>query len=739
MTSATTKTTANELSFTMRTDELLHGNKLDIYRRTDRLFAYLMFLQWIAGICAAIWISPRTWVGSYSETHIHVWAAIFLGGVISFFPISLALLRPGSTLTRHAVAIGQMLMSALLIHLSGGRIETHFHVFGSLAFLACYRDWRVLFSATAVIATDHLARGMFYPQSVFGVLTESPWRVIEHAAWVIFEDIFLIITITQSLAEMKSTARQRADLEAANSVSRRLASEAKAANQAKSEFLANMSHELRTPMNSIIGFTNRLLKKLGPELEERHLDALQTVDRNAKHLLGLINDILDISKIEAGRIELKRSRFDLVAAIRDVAGQAGVLTDDQPIELRLDLPLDPVLVDADRVKIGQVATNLVSNAIKFTDEGTVTIRINQIADEQLGPAVQLSVHDTGPGIQDDDLKRLFNKFTQLDATSARPGSGTGLGLYISSEFVKMHGGRIDVESQFGHGSTFTVTLPRADAPTGDEDHSAEPTDTEPGHAFESVATGTEAITVLCVDDEPDALKFLQLTFEDAGYDVLKADGYDAAVSLAQSHKPDLICLDIMMPGKDGYDVLRTLKSDPALADVPVVVVSAASDETKALDLGACCFLSKPLDAEELISTLNQLLSKRVENLLIIEDDVDTAKFLASTFEDHDIRVRTANNGQEGLIEIAKELPSAIILDLEMPVMDGFAFLEYRKRQSGWKDIPVVVFTSKDLTVNEVNRLNRHCDAFLVKGRDDTQQVIQFVLQTVSPARELVAN
>src|ERR1041385_2484534 len=192
----------NADAVTARTTKLFEESQHNIHRRADRLFAKLMAVQWLAGIAAALWISPKTWIGASGQTHWHVWAAIFLGGAISAFPILLAWKQPGRVLTRHVVAVAQMLTSALLIHLTGGRIETHFHVFGSLAFLAFYRDWRVLLSATVVVALDHLLRGIFLPQSVFGVLTPSSWRWLEHAGWVIFEDVFLFISIREGLQDM---------------------------------------------------------------------------------------------------------------------------------------------------------------------------------------------------------------------------------------------------------------------------------------------------------------------------------------------------------------------------------------------------------------------------------------------------------------------------------------------------------------------------------------------------------
>ena len=199
-----------------RADALFQAAEDKIYVRTDRLFARLMIFQWLAGIVAAVWISPQTWIGATSYVHWHVWAAIILGGAITGFPVFLVWKHPGQVMTRHAIAVGQMIFSGLLIHLTGGRIETHFHIFGSLAFLAFYRDWRVLITATLVTALDHFFRGTFWPQSVFGVLAAGPWRWVEHAGWVVFEDIFLIISIRQSLDEMRGLAERQASLEAVN-------------------------------------------------------------------------------------------------------------------------------------------------------------------------------------------------------------------------------------------------------------------------------------------------------------------------------------------------------------------------------------------------------------------------------------------------------------------------------------------------------------------------------------------
>lgn len=437
-------------------------------RMTNQLFFGLFVLQWVAGVLLACWRTPLAWEGSQASIHFHVWLAVVFGGVVAGFPLVLISRCPDTAMTRHAIAVAQMLAGALLIDLTGGRIETHFHIFGSLAFLAFYRDPWVLVTATAVVLTDHVGRGILAPLSIYGTTDIGMWRTAEHAFWVIFEDIFLWIACLQSRRQLLGLAQQQSELEQTNekieSAVAMRTKELTAARDAalestrlKGQFMANVSHEIRTPMNGILGTTELLLLT---ELSEEQSEYVTTVQRSAESLLTLINEILDFSKLEAGRLQVRSQSFDLPELLESAFLALAPLAEAKGLRARCGIHGNvPERVIGDALRLRQILNNLIGNAVKFTDRGGIDVRLFVAAEGSAETRVRFEVADTGPGIPAALAPQLFEAFVQGDGTTTRRHEGTGLGLAIVRELCRLMGGEVGFHGRESGGTVFWLELP----------------------------------------------------------------------------------------------------------------------------------------------------------------------------------------------------------------------------------------------------------------------------------------
>lgn len=460
-----------------------------IYTQTDRAFAALMPLQWVGAIAIAYIVSPLTWAGSTSQIHFHVWLSVFLGGAITLGPVFMIWTHPGKAITRHVVAAGQVLMSALLIHLTGGRIETHFHVFGSLAFLSCYRDWRVLITSSAIVAIDHLLRGLYWPQSVFGVLSASSWRWVEHAAWVIFEGFFLIRVCWQGVKEMWLIAERQAQLENINEALgkktaeltnsndllkqqmverqraewklKRSTEQLKRSNNELQDFASVASHDLQEPLRKVQVFGDRLKTKCIESLGPDGRDYLERMQGAATRMQTLIDDLLSYSRVTSKAqpfvaVDLRKVAAEVVSDLEVRIEQVGG---------RVEIGALPML-QADPLQMRQLLQNLVGNALKFhrKDAPPAISIFAEVLDRQTGEGAQeeteacrLFVKDNGIGFDEKYTDRIFKVFERLHGREEY--EGTGMGLAICRKIAERHGGTVTAKSVLGEGTVFIVTLP----------------------------------------------------------------------------------------------------------------------------------------------------------------------------------------------------------------------------------------------------------------------------------------
>lgn len=492
-------------------------------------------------------------------------------------------------------------------------------------------------------------------------------------------------------------------------------SDAESASEAKSRFLASMSHELRTPLNAIIGYSEMLIEEARDQQDDELVPDLEKIASAGRHLLSLINDILDLSKIEANKMEVFLETFDVAELLSDVKATVAPLMAKNRNEFVQDLQGDLGKMHSDQTKLRQNLFNLLSNAAKFTEGGRVTlaVRRERRADSDW---LVFQVADTGIGMTPEQQDRLFNAFTQADASTTRNYGGTGLGLSITRSFCRMIGGVVTVESEAGKGSIFTMEVP-AEVTAERRQEAEKP----------SVAPPTPIVqpdrTVLIIDDEPAARSIIAKALAEAGLASMEAASGAEGIAAARTHRPAAIILDIIMPHQDGWSVLRTLKSDPELCTIPVILATILADRELGLSLGAVEYLTKPIDTDKLIRTIEACGGGK-RDVLVVDDDRASREFLRRFLVKRNWTVHEAGDGVRGLELMKQLLPRLVLLDLLMPEMDGFQTLSEMQRVPELQNIPVVVVTSKDLSAKELRWLRDRAVAVVTKGANSRFQLVE---------------
>jgi signal transduction histidine kinase/CheY-like chemotaxis protein len=501
------------------------------------------------------------------------------------------------------------------------------------------------------------------------------------------------------------------------------------ASRMKSEFLANMSHELRTPLNAIIGFSELLKNGLVGDLTADQAEYINDIFTSGQHLLSLINDILDLSKVEAGAMSVEPEAVELPSLLANSLSIVREKAHAYGIGLTLDAAPDLGIIHADGRKLKQIVYNLLSNAVKFTPEGgTVALRVRSAERTAVGKLsgrlpgrafpletsgdatwIEIRVSDNGIGIASDDLERLFMPFSQLDSGLSRKFDGTGLGLVMVKRLAELHGGTVAVESAPGQGSCFTVWLPSRPAQTP----------SVPAPAARAKPTPAGERWALVVEDDDKAAELIRLQLESEGLLVLRATSAEQAIELALQKPLVLVTLDILLPGMDGWKLLTKLKNVPALASVPVVIISIAAQTNKGLSLGAAAVFEKPVSRRELHATIEALGltgdRNGTLNVLVIDDDPKAVEVMAANLPEPDFAVLRAYGGQEGIDAAHRHLPDLIVLDLMMPEVNGFDVVENLKSDPGTRHIPILIVTAKQVSHSDRASLNRHVMRIMEKS------------------------
>ncbi len=553
-------------------------------------------------------------------------------------------------------------------------------------------------------------------KKVINELTESQQAIKEKSDEL--EKILENLKVTQAQVQQRSAQLNESMKEA-----QKARAEAEDANKAKSIFLANMSHELRTPLNAIIGYSEMLQEEVQDLDEVSLIPDLQKIHSAGKHLLGLINDILDLSKIEAGRMDLFLETFDIATIVNDVVTTIQPLVAKNANTLVVKCPEDIGTMHADITKIRQNLFNLLSNASKFTEQGTITLTLSRHTDNGRG-WITFQIADTGIGMTPEQMGKLFQAFTQADPSTTRQYGGTGLGLVITKKFCEMMGGNITLESEFGKGSIFTIHLPAQVQDAQIEPPTQNIALGEHANSLIAESPSLQTSTILVIDDDPTVHDLLQHFLTKEGFHVTTASDGREGLAKAKQLQPNAIVLDVMMPRMDGWAVLSELKAHRELANIPVVMMTIVDNKNLGYALGASDYLTKPIDRDRLTTVLQKYKSDKPSCLImVVEDDTTTREMMRRQLEKEGWRVTEAENGRSALEMMSANPPSVILLDLMMPEMDGFGFVSQLRKQEQWQSIPVIVITAKDLTEADRQNLNGHVETIFQKGSYDRQSLL----------------
>jgi signal transduction histidine kinase/CheY-like chemotaxis protein len=516
--------------------------------------------------------------------------------------------------------------------------------------------------------------------------------------------------------------KTNAQLETTNADLAKTNAELIEASRLKSQFLANMSHELRTPLNAIIGFSRIVLRKTESIIPERQAKNLQMVHDSGKHLLDMVNDLLDIERIEAGMLRVNFAPVSLTGMVSDVVQTLTPAAGDKGLTLEVQPGPVPIRLKSDPVRLRQVLDNLVNNAIKYSDSGTIRVRL-ELQPKDAPESVRLAVTDEGLGIPEEHVGKIFDAFHQVDGSSTRAQGGVGLGLHLVRRLVELLDGKVSVTSEVGKGSTFTVTFPVSLV-----EEAASPEEPSPSRSFETTGEGP---LLLVIDDQRDAVEILRTELVEAGFRVESALSGEEGLAKAAQTRPAAILLDMVMPIMDGWAVLKRLRSDPELSSTPVIITSMLDDAPRAWDLGIVGWLTKPVAPEDFVEVFKRIGVAALADVLVVEDDHATQSMLVEQLTELGFRPRTADDGTKAVESVDARLPQAVVLDLMLPHLDGFQVLEHLRARQNGGDVPVIVYTAMDLSADDRKRLNGGVVEVITKGTGDVHHVVSCVRRAIA--------